>query len=66
MADHISLHAAARDEVRRGQNVAEALRRGGRHTRATVAAELERPATGQPPLYAQAVAALEQEGQNRA
>lgn len=44
----ISLHAAARDEVRRQAALWAAL---GRHTRASVALELAQPPAGDPPTY---------------
>lgn len=59
--DHISVHAAARDETRRGRRLADALR-GRTHTRATVADQLAQPAGDLPPVYRQVRAALGQEG----
>lgn len=47
----ISLHAAARDEVRRQAAVAEALRGRRHHTRASVADQLNQPAAGHPPIF---------------
>jgi hypothetical protein len=49
--DHISLPAVTADETRRGRLVADALRTGRRHTRASVEVQLAQPATEVPPLF---------------